>query len=92
MFVCLLFLYSCISYSDILSNIEIPATTHNDYMINYTGYSVCYDVANKIPKWVAYELLNKETDGPYTRKGKTFRRDDTQSIDQADDLDYKGGV
>ena len=92
MFICVLFLYSCISYSDSVSKLEMPVTTSNDYVINYTGYSVCYDVTNKIPRWVAYELLDTETDGPYTRKGKTFRRDEKQSVEQANDSDYKGGV
>lgn len=59
------------------------------YLIKYSAYSVLYDSNTKIPVWVKYELTASETEGPYSRKGKNFRPDDSVSIPQADYSDYR---
>ena len=48
-----------------------------------------YDPKYKIPKWVKYELMSTETDGPYSRKGLNFCQDPSANLPQADDYDYK---
>lgn len=57
--------------------------------ISYSGYEVMYDPKYKIPKWVKYELMSTETDGPYSRKGLNFCQDPSVNLPQADDYDYK---
>lgn len=57
--------------------------------ILYSGYEVMYDPKYKIPKWVKYELMSTETDGPYSRKGLNFCQDPSANLPQADDYDYK---
>lgn len=57
--------------------------------ISYSGYEVMYDPKYKIPKWVKYELMSIETDGPYSRKGLNFCQDPSANLPQADDYDYK---
>lgn len=57
--------------------------------ISYFGYEVMYDPKCKIPKCVEYELISSEIDGPYSRKGKSFRQDLSVNYPQADDDDYK---
>lgn len=57
--------------------------------IKYLGFEVLYNVENKIPHWVKYELTASETDGPYSRKDKEFRVDMSAGVPQADDFDYK---
>ena len=57
--------------------------------ISYSGYEVMYDPKYKIPKWVKYELMSIETDGPYSRKGLDFCQDPSANLPQADDYDYK---
>ncbi len=57
--------------------------------INYRSYKVLFDQQAKIPVWVKYELTAAETDGPYSRKGKNFRSDDSIKILQADNSDYR---
>ena len=57
--------------------------------ISYSGYEVMYDPKYKIPKWVKYELVSTETDGPYSRKGLNFCQDPSANLPQADDYDYK---
>lgn len=88
--VILYLLISCISYPENKNALEIPATQSSDFIIDYMGFTLCYDTGNMIPRWVAYELLAEETDGPYTRKGKYFRPDEKIRIKQADNGDYKG--
>ncbi len=58
-------------------------------LINYKHYEVLFNQQTKIPVWVRYELTAIETDGPYSRKGKTFRPDDSIYISQADNNDYR---
>ena len=57
--------------------------------ISYAGYEVMYNPKYKIPKWVKYELMSTETDGPYSRKGLNFCQDPSANLPQADDYDYK---
>lgn len=75
---------------------QLPASkpnkkhTFKEYpIITYSGYSLMYNVDYKIPKWVRYELLASETDGPYSRKGKNFRQDLSLKVPQADSDDYR---
>ena len=67
-------------------NSELQST---DDVIEYLGYSVSYNKERKIPNWVSYELLASETDGPYSRKGKSFRQDLSLILPQAEDNDYR---
>ncbi len=58
-------------------------------IISYSGYEVMYNPEYKIPRWVRYELISSETDGPYSRKGLKFCQDLSANVQQADDSDYK---
>lgn len=59
-------------------------------IISYSAYEVMYNPEYKIPRWVRYELLASETDGPYSRKGLKFIPDPAVNLPQADDYDYRG--
>lgn len=58
-------------------------------LIEYCGFEVLYSAQSRIPIWVQYELTADETDGPYTRKGRQFRPDETLSVVHADNDDYR---
>ena len=70
--------------------LEIPAHNKDAFIIYYTGYTVCYDEANRIPLWVAYELTAEEANGTVGRSGKNFRPDERLNAVQADNFDYRG--
>ena len=78
----------CINYPEGDTKMEIPLVKEGDTIIEYTGFTLCYDERAHIPLWVAYELTSEETNGPYSRKGKNFQPDLRQSISQADTYDY----
>ncbi len=65
------------------------AESRTGKLIEYQGYVVAFDEESRIPEWVRYELTAEETDGVNTRKGKSFRRDETAGVRQAADDDYR---
>lgn len=69
---------------------EIPAVSAGDRIIEYNGFTVCYDEPKRIPLWVAYEFTSDETDGPVKRQGKYFYIDRGVRYWQADNSDYSG--
>ena len=69
---------------------ELPAYNQNAFIIDYSGYTVSYDEASRLPVWVAYELTSEETDGPVNRGGRNFRPDEGINKVQADQFDYRG--
>lgn len=70
--------------------IELPEIQGNDYLIDYKGYTVSYNMLTKTPEWVAYVLTAEETYGEALREGKFFRKDERIPLPQADDSDYRG--
>ena len=70
--------------------LELPGIESNDYIIEYSGYTVSYDAISKIPEWVAYELTKDETYGDAQRDGKRFEQDASVFLPQAEDKDYRG--
>lgn len=58
-------------------------------LIRYEGYTASYNDRLLIPNWVSYELTAEETDGPYSRSGKSFRQDGDIRARQADSDDYR---
>lgn len=76
---------------------ELPAIVPGHLIIKYSSaenperleYTVDYDVENKIPRWVAYDLTVTELDGTNTREGKNFRPDPEVNAPQADNYDYR---
>lgn len=81
----------CISYPGQGEEVrlELPSYSENDCIIHYTGYTVSYDEASRIPLWVAYELTREEANDTISRKGN-FRQDDKAKVIQADNDDYRG--
>lgn len=73
-----------VEVADTLDVIEEPKI-----LINYEGYTVCYNEDNLIPNWVSYELTAEEADGPFSRKGLTFRQDESLPLRQAENDDYR---
>ena len=53
------------------------------------GFTVSFNPNTKLPNWVAYELTDEETDGPWTRKGLRFMPDPDCKSRQADNNDYR---
>lgn len=71
--------------------IEIPRMLDNQssQVIVHKGYTVCYNETNRLPNWVAYELTEEETDGPWSRRGLRFMPDPDCEGRQADNNDYR---
>lgn len=87
----LILAYGCMMTHDIdTSRLELPALCEDDYIIEYMGYVSSYDMINKIPEWIAYELTADETNGPGEREGKFFRPDESVPLPQPEDRDYRG--
>ena len=89
----------CIAYTEsTVVQMELPAIHEGEEIIRYIvndstiqkpAYTVSYDVLNKQPHWVAYELTSSELAGKNSRKGKNFRPDDNANVPQADYNDYR---
>ena len=89
----------CITYTATQSvQMELPAIHDGEKIIRYTVddygtqrsvYTVSYDVRNKQPYWVAYDLTAAELAGENSRKGKNFRPDEKAQVPQADNNDYR---
>ena len=78
---------------DIGPRMEIPTTVAQsitEAIIEYKDYTCSYNEDFKIPNWLAYELTSEELHGPYSRKDKQFRRDESINLAQADGYDYSG--
>ena len=71
------------------TGLEFPQMTGDEKLINYEGFTVCYNEKALIPHWVAYQMENYETDGETTRNGKKFRPDNALPYRQAEDDDYR---
>lgn len=69
--------------------IEVPAYGNKDYIIKRTAYTTCYDVKNKIPKWVAWHLTADHVDGTQ-RRLSNFIVDESVPTPRAELVDYKG--
>jgi len=61
--------------------------THSD--TKKTAFIVSFDISSRMPGWVAYELSRDELDGYASRKGKSFREDDSAGVPQASSKDYR---
>lgn len=89
----------CITYtaSEVVQ-MELPAIHEDDRIIRYTvdvngtqkpAFTVSYDVRNKQPIWVAYDLTDLELEGENSRKGRNFGQDTKALVPQADNNDYR---
>lgn len=47
--------------------LEIPKTQRGEVLIAHTGYTLSYDKAHNVPRWVAWELESAETEGSVGR-------------------------
>ena len=70
--------------------LELPAKGRNDLILNYHGFTICYDEADRIPRWAAYELTAAKTEGDAVRGGLNFRPDERVAAVQPDNADYRG--
>ena len=68
---------------------EIPAYSDNDIILKRIAYTISYDKANKIPKWVAWHLTSGHTSGDQ-RRLSNFIVDDEVTAPRAELVDYKG--
>ena len=55
--------------------LELPVPTSTGKIVEYQGFTSCYNSKTLIPDWVAYELTNEETYGEATRVDKSFGMD-----------------
>ena len=71
--------------------IEIPVykTSDNNLLLSRKRYTSLYNVHNKIPDWVAWQLKPQHLDGPYKRFGGYFE-DTSVPSPRANDDDYRG--
>lgn len=72
------------------NKIEIPATSQNENIVSYTGFTLSYNTTYLLPNWVAYELTEEEVvNTPPPFKG-AFLVDTSLTFIQADGYDYRG--
>ena len=80
--------FGCLHYPDDVIRMELPHIEEGDNVIEYTGFTLCYDEKYHLPRWVAYELTAEETSGPYSRTGIPYQQDPSTILLQADRHDY----
>lgn len=68
--------------------LELPVPTSTGKIVEYQGFTSCYNSKTLIPDWVAYELTNEETYGEATRVDKSFGMDMSFRGRQARREDY----
>ncbi len=75
----------------VASGLEIPylLDTENNTVVEHMGYTLSYNSLYRIPNWVAYELLESELYGDFTR-GDKFTADPLIKGRQAYERDYLG--
>lgn len=71
--------------------LEIPAYKASDdnILISRKRYTTLYNVHNKIPDWVAWQLKPQHIDGPYKRLGG-YLEDFSVPLPRANEDDYRG--
>jgi len=78
---------------DLPKGLEMPYMLEQDRskntVIEHMGYTLSYNSSNRIPNWVAYELLDSELYGDFERRDK-FTPDPDIKGRQAYDSDYTG--
>lgn len=72
------------------SNLELPAFRHDsgEKILQREGYTVSYNKTTRQPNWVAWHLTADHVDGPYKRKGVSFREDEEVAEPRATNADY----
>ena len=65
------------------------ADNKNEIMLTREGYVTSYNVANKQPNWVGWQLTANHVTGPYLRKGIKFHEDEEVPEPRATDADYR---
>lgn len=68
--------------------LELPEPTATGKIVEYQGFTSCYNSKTLIPDWVAYELTEEETRGDATRADKGFGMDMNYKGKQARREDY----
>ena len=70
---------------------ELPAykVSETSILLSRKRYTVSYNVKNKIPDWVAWQLYFEHSEGPYKRLG-TYLEDYSVPTPRATDNDYRG--
>ena len=73
--------------------IELPAykVSDNNLLLSRKRYTSLYNVQNKIPDWVAWQLKPQHTDGPYKRLG-SYLEDSSVPSPRAKEDDYRGSI
>lgn len=71
---------------------ELPATPSDCQwqILKREGYTVAYDKAAKLPRWVAWHLTASHTSGEFNRDGLKFVDDNDVPKPRATDADYTG--
>ena len=72
----------------IAQNLEIPAYSPSEQVIQHTGYTLCYSENHEQAKWVAYELTIEELSGEADRTDN-FRQDPKVQTGSASLSDFK---
>ena len=73
-------------------NIEVLAQcsdTQGEILLTREGYVTSYNIANKQPNWVGWQLTADHVTGPYLRKGIKFHEDEEVPEPRATDADYR---
>ena len=74
------------------SDVEILAQcadNKGEILLTREGYVTSYNIANKQPNWVGWQLTADHVTGPYLRKGIKFHEDEEVPEPRATDADYR---
>lgn len=68
---------------------RVPENTP-EQIVEYEGFRVSFNAANKTPNWVAWELLGTETEGPESRYNKFWTDTSVEGCPETGDYSYSG--
>ena len=65
------------------------ADTEGEILLTRVGYVTSYNMANKQPNWVGWQLTRDHVTGPFLRKGIKSHEDEEVPEPRATDADYR---
>ena len=67
----------------------LPLQNTSEQILYRKGYTLSYNIDNKIPNWVAWHLTAEHTTGPYRRPGGAWHEDEEVALPRATIYDYR---
>lgn len=82
--------HNAISNTEAIYQLQIPAVTSSDEIVQHTAYTLSYNEQKKQANWVAYILTANEVNAAHVVRTNNFLPDPLLQTDYVSDEDYKG--